>query len=258
MISLEKRDAETNVILIEEPENHLSFSNMNKLLDLIIDKCAGKQLIISTHSTYVLNKLGMENLILIGENNQTKALKDLDKTTYKYFKKLPGYDTLRLVLSKAAILVEGPSDELVVHKAYLNKYGKLPIKDSIDVISVNGLSFKRFLDIALLVNKKVAVVTDNDGDYRNKVEGKYEEYINKDCIQICYDKDDNYKSLEHQIIKANDLETLNRIFGRTEPDEDSMIMYLTKNKTEAALKLFEIEESITIPEYINQAIDYVC
>ena len=35
-----------------------------------------------------------------------------------YFKKLPGYDTLRLVLAKRVILVEGPSDELVVQRAY--------------------------------------------------------------------------------------------------------------------------------------------
>jgi predicted ATP-dependent endonuclease of OLD family len=32
--------------------------------------------------------------------------------------KLPGYDTLRLILCNKAILVEGPSDELIVQKAY--------------------------------------------------------------------------------------------------------------------------------------------
>jgi putative ATP-dependent endonuclease of the OLD family len=33
------------------------------------------------------------------------------------------------------------------------------------IISVNGLSFKRFLDITKLLNISPVVVTDNDNDY---------------------------------------------------------------------------------------------
>ena len=70
---------------------------------------------------------------------------------------------MRLILCQKAILVEGDSDELVVQKAYLNKYGKLPIHDGIDIISV-GTSFLRFLEIAVKLNKPTIVVTDNDGN----------------------------------------------------------------------------------------------
>ena len=71
---------------------------------------------------------------------------------------LPGYDTLRMILSKKSILVEGPSDELIIQKAYFDKYDKLPISDDIDVISLKGLSFLRFLEIAEVLNNKVTVV----------------------------------------------------------------------------------------------------
>lgn len=46
------------IILIEEPENHLSYSNMNNLSDIIQVNSNKKssQIIISTHSSFVLNK----------------------------------------------------------------------------------------------------------------------------------------------------------------------------------------------------------
>ena len=98
--------------------------------------------------------------------NDKKAnrLNDLNSDTKNFFEKIAGYDTLRLILCKKAILVEGDSDELIVQKAYMaNNNGVLPIQDEIDVISV-GTSFLRFLEIAEKIKKNVVVLTDNDGN----------------------------------------------------------------------------------------------
>jgi putative ATP-dependent endonuclease of OLD family len=202
----------------------------------------------------ILNKLGIEKVILLGQNSQA-YLRSLSLETQSYFKKLPGYDTLRLILAKKSILVEGPSDELFVQKAYFQKNHKLPIQDGIDVISVRGLSFKRFLEIAKLLNKDVRVITDNDGDYADKVEKKYTEFLNIPHIKICYDQDNNYPTLEPQIVKVNNLGLLNFILGRNENTEEDMINYMEKNKAECALKIFESPEELTIPEYIQHAIN---
>lgn len=129
-------------------------------------------MVITTHSTYVLNKLGLDHLILLGAGDQFMRLSDLGKETREYFERLPGYDTLRMILAKRSILAEGPSDELIVQRAYKYLHGKLPIEDGIDVLCVRGLSFKRFLDIAKLLGTRTTVVTDNDGDYQAKVAAK--------------------------------------------------------------------------------------
>ena len=64
-----------------------------------------------------------------------------------------------------AILVEGDSDELVVQRAYMDIHnGRLPIQDGIDVMTVGGVTFKRYLEIAQILQKETAVVTDNDGN----------------------------------------------------------------------------------------------
>lgn len=253
-LALETNAHDCNIVMIEEPENHLSFSNMNKLINGISNKCEGKQLIITTHSPYVLNKLGLENLILFGDDKGRLTLSQLSKETQDYFKKLPGYDTLRLVLAKRSILCEGPSDELIIQKAYLKKYGKLPIEDGIDVITVKGLSFKRFLEIAKLLGKKVSVVTDNDGDVES-LKRKYIDYSEVENIKICYDLDESYRTLEPQICKNNSKELLESVLGITKETKDDIQDYMIKNKTESALKIFESNEDVLIPGYINDAIE---
>jgi predicted ATP-dependent endonuclease of OLD family len=225
---------------------------MSKLINKIKDKCRGKQLILTTHSTFVLNKLGINKVILLNNENNMK-LEDLSIETQRYFQKLPGYDTLRLILSQRPILVEGPSDELIIQKAYWQKYGRLPIEDGRDIITVRGLSFKRFLEIAKILNKKVSVVTDNDGDVE-KLERKYADYLDDRNIDIWYSDDENAETLEPQILKVNAAETLNNIFG-TSKDKEELKEYMASNKTDSALKIFESELNIKIPEYINDAIE---
>lgn len=255
-LSLEASENDAHVVLIEEPENHLSFTNLNKLVDQISSKCEGKQIVLTTHSNYVLNKLGLDKVILINNGNHM-TLTDLNEDTYEYFKKLPGYDTLRLLLSEKAILVEGPSDELIVQKAYLQKHNKLPIHDGIDVITVRGLSFKRFLEIADKLQKQVAVVTDNDGNVEQNIKNKYSEYLSHPTIKICHSTDETLKTLEPQLVAVNEIQRMNNILGKEFSTKDDLIKYMTAsgNKNECALRIFDTEEEIVIPEYINEAIE---
>ena len=252
-LALETKAKESHLVLVEEPENHLSFSNMNKLIKKISEKCKEKQLILTTHSTFILNKLGLHNVILLENNCNKMTLKDLSKDTQNYFMKLPGYDTLRMLLSRKPILVEGPSDELIVQKAYLQHKGKLPIEDGVDIITVRGLSFKRFLEIAKILEKEVKVVTDNDGSVE-ALERKYEDYMDTEFIKIFFDRDEEYPTLEPQFLKFNNLDNLNTVLDRSESTKEDLLDYMKKNKTECALKIFESELDINMPEYIKNAI----
>src|SRR5258708_2296439 len=113
------------------------------LMEQIADTCASKQVLVTTHSSFVLHKLGLGSLILLAPDKGVR-IPDLPPGTVNYFKKLPGFDTLRLVLAKRVILVEGPSDELIVQRAYCDaNNNRLPIHDGIDVMSMDALSAKR-------------------------------------------------------------------------------------------------------------------
>jgi len=264
-----KKSKEANIILIEEPENHLSHTKLNVLIQSIKDNLGDKQILISTHSSFVANKLGLDSLILLNDSKTVK-LKDLKADTKDFFSHLSGYDTLRLILCKKAILVEGDSDELVIQKAYMNASGgKLPIENGIDVISV-GTAFLRFLEVAEKLNKSVSVVTDNDGDVA-AVQTKYANYIGanvKANIVICFDstvdsgalvigaknKPFNYNTLEPKILKENGRAKMNTILGTAYANDDDLHKYMKANKTECALKIFETTEEIKFPQYILDAI----
>ncbi len=181
------------------------------------------------------------------------TLKALTSSTQDYFMRLPGHDTLRLILAKRSILVEGPSDELIVQAAYKKLHGKLPLEEGVDVISVNSLAFKRFLEIALLLDRRVSVVTDYDGKAAVLAE-KYADYASKPNISIFYDADEKFPTLEPQLLKANGRPVIEKILGRQFASDDRLLEYMKDNKADVALKFFTTPESWTVPEYIASAV----
>lgn len=265
-----EKASKSSIILVEEPENHLTYSKMNKLIKEISELNDEKQIFITTHNSFVANKLNIKNLILLTKN-KNMSFSQLNDDTINFFEKKPGYDTLRLLLCKKAILVEGDADELVVQKAYLDKNQKLPIENDIDVISV-GTAFLRFLEISNFLEKETVVVTDNDGDIA-QLEKKYSQYLGsnkKDFIKICYDKithinqgtlkskndgNFNYDTLEPGILRANNRNIINKILNINKATDDDLIYYMVNNKTDCALKIFDATEKIKYPQYIEDSID---
>lgn len=280
-------------LLLEEPESHLTFAKLNTLIKLITNISPEKQIFITTHSSFVANKLGLDRLILI-RNKKILRLDKLSSITYDFFKKIPGYDTLRMILADKCILVEGDADELIVQKAYYQTYVSAPIDDGIDVISVHT-SFLRYLEVASKLDVKTAVVTDNDGELE-KLERKYENYIGvnkKDNILISYPSkviytfhkksgsDYNDNTLEPELIRANKRSTLTKIlnkkFDRSFLTDDTLLetspkdnltdfddewnqqirTLMKKHKTESALAFFESKEKFEIPKYIKDAISFI-
>jgi putative ATP-dependent endonuclease of OLD family len=260
-LALKNSTEQVNMVLMEEPENNLSFTNMAKLVQHV-QNTVGKQVFISTHSSFISNKLNLGNLLLVN-NGEITSLKDLPDDTTRYFKKLPGYDTLRLVLAEKIILVEGPTDELIVQRAYLDMYGKLPAADGIDIIVVGSVAFKRYCDIAILLNKKVVIITDNDGCIKEKIEEKYKEYLGKDNLVFFYEKDEALNTIEPSVLAANCENGIpSEVFKRAisingsmmNKSRDEILNFMLNNKAEWAMRVFDSEEKINYPEYIQNAI----
>jgi len=254
----------SNIILFEEPENNLAYGNMSRLISKIIHD-ESKQVFISTHSSYVANKLGLKNIILL-YNGKTSQLTDVHQDTMNFFMKLPGYNTVRFLLANKVILVEGPTDELIIQRAYKDQHGKLPIEDGVDVITVDSLAFKRYCDLALLVKKPLNIVTDNDGNIQHNIFEKYTEYINKpdDLIKIFYETNEDLHTIEPSVLTVNstDSDTFER-FKRVISKNGSMLnkkyeellAFMTNNKAEWGLRVFDSKESIKYPKYITDAIE---
>ncbi|AQQ55530.1 ATP-dependent nuclease [Planococcus lenghuensis] len=260
---MKENSQKSNFILFEEPENNLSFSNMSKLISRISSDDS-KQVFISTHSSFVANKIGLKNIILLHQG-QVRLLNDVNAETMDFFVKLPGYNTLRFLLAKKIILVEGPTDELIVQRAYFDKYGKLPIEDATDVITVDSLAFKRYCDLALLIKKPLNIITDNDNDIDKNIIEKYKDYIgnNDGLIKAYYEENEDLHTLEPSILAMNlsDSETFSRFKNALSKNgsmqnksENEILSFMLSNKVEWGLRVFNSKECIKYPEYIEKAI----
>ena len=251
-----------STLIIEEPENNLSYTNMAKLVSKI-EENKDKQIFIATHSSYIANKLDLQNIHIV-HNGNVSSLKSLNNDTRNYFKKLPGFDTLRVILANKVILVEGPADDLIIQRAYKDKYGKLPINDGIDVIAVNALAFKRYCDIAILVNKNITIVTDNDGNIKENIIQKYKGYLERDNIKICYESDETLNTLEPSILAANTIDgKISDIFIEGISQNGSMKgktyeqvkNFMESKKTEWSMRIFDYDKNIKYTQYILDAIE---
>lgn len=250
-----------NIVLMEEPENNLSYTNMAKLINHIVEN-GEKQVFISTHSSYIANKLDLGKLFLL-QNGKIESMSDLPEATKNYFRKLPGYDTLRIILAEKVILVEGATDELIIQRAYLDEYRKLPIADGIDVIVVDSLAFKRYCDIAAMMGKKVIIVTDNDSNIQKNIIDKYVGYIGKPNLIFVYELDENLNTIEPSVLEANCVngeptEVFKQVISKKgsmlSKNKQEVLDFMKGNKAEWALRVFDGNEKINYPEYIKNAI----
>lgn len=249
--ALQRSDYNVDIVLIEEPENHLSHVNLRKLILRIIEARSG-QLFITTHNSLISTRLELRNLLIMHINGEERPvmLKDLSEDTAKYFMKAPPASIVEYALSKKTILIEGPSEYMLVAKFYEIITGHLPEEDDVAVIDVRGLSFKRYLDIAKQTGSKVAVITDNDMDYKKYCVDRYSEFSENNNIGIFYHSNNEQNTFEIVFYYDNTI-LCNRLF------KDDAVNYMLRNKTEAAFRLLLEEQSLVVPDYITRAINWI-
>ncbi|WP_417201328.1 ATP-dependent nuclease [Bizionia sp.] len=253
--ALQKNENELDVILLEEPENHLSHLNMKKLIQKINDS-ENKQLFIATHSNLISTRLNLKKSVLLNSNSQSPILLDgLPDDTAKFFMKAPDNNILEYILSKKVVLVEGDAEYILMESFFEKETGQKIEDFDVHIISVGGTSFKRYLDIAKLLNIKTAVVRDNDGDFQLNCVDRYEDYADAN-IQIFYPDDNDISTFEISIFRINEA-ICNELFlaGRKTLTVQE---YMLKNKADVAFELLDKKTGeAEVPEYIKNAIEWI-
>ena len=127
--------------------------------------------------------------------------------------------------------------------------------DGIHVISVDGTSFKRYLELAKLLGIKVAAIRDNDKDYAANCVANYADHVSA-SIQVFADTDNTRHTFEVCMYRDNQAvcEELFAAGRKTLSVED----YMLKNKTDAAFQLLERKgAALAAPGYIEQAVAWI-
>lgn len=251
------RSADTTAYaLVEEPENHLSHTSLTRLVARIEALAGSRQIFLTTHSSFVLNRLGLDKLVLLHRGNKAQ-LTELSSDTVKYFQRLSGYDTLRIVLAEKVVMVEGPSDEMVFERAFRDQHrGKRPIDLGVDVIEV-GLSYRRGLELCSALKRHVAALRDNDNQEPDHWRAPLETLLEPGKRELFIGEKADGRTLEPQFVKVNDDASLRQIFQLTDEDEET-VEWMTKNKADWALILEGSSDvPVAYPKYIDDAVSFV-
>lgn len=250
-----------NLCCIEEPEAHLSVNNLRLIRDFI-EKSANNsgslvQTIISTHNPSIINKLKISN-VLAFTGAKAVSLSDTPKKLVDYLRKRPNFDILKLLFANKVILVEGPTEEMLIN-TYLSKQTTL---NDIDVIPIGQRGYATFLDIWLTLNK----------DNQKKKIGVIRDYDNSDAAKARHDAYDaahgnvtvrtttNY-TLEIDLVEAEDnLALLNGLFkmdGNLEEVSEHMINGKTARMLDVCDAMIDEHNplDIKLPPHIAEVVE---
>jgi putative ATP-dependent endonuclease of OLD family len=255
--ALSNRKQALDVLLLEEPENHLSHVHMRRLIERI-RASEKKQLFITTHSSFIATRLNLKKILILSEEcpSQTASLKDLRQETADFFMKAPDNNLLELALCKKAILVEGDAEFILMDALYKNSaVGACTDADGVHLTSVDGTSFKRYLELAKLLGIKVAAIRDNDGDYQAKCVDNYADFTSV-SIRVFADANDGRRTFELCMYEDNKA-ICDRYFLAARKTL-TVQEYMLGNKTDAAFKLLEKEgTNLVAPRYIQEAVAWM-
>lgn len=260
-IALDKKNG-LDIVLMEEPENHLSFSTLKKMLHEISEKKETSQIIVTTHSNMIASRLNLNNVLWITEEG-VKSLGSVDSKVAEFFVKADNNSFLQLLLAKKAILVEGATEFLLVPYFYERLKKRTIDDDEITVISCNGISYNKYLAIAESTNKKIAVITDNDGK-QDRIDKSSTFNELHETQHIFMSGDVNDWTWEKCIYSLNheNLDGLVEIEAGAkylfhEKDYGPVLGKMLNNKVDVAYSMLMSEKSFVIPQYVEDAIKWI-
>lgn len=244
-----------DVLLLEEPENHLSHTNMKRLVTSIAH-AEDQQMIVTTHNSMISTRLDLRNAILLNSSSaDAGTLADLSSGTSDFFMKAPDNNVLEFVLAGKVILVEGDAEYILMEALFKLVTGNELDATDIHVISVGGTSFKRYMELAKLLGVRTAVIRDNDGEYQANCVDRYADYVANN-IRVFSETDDEITTFEISIYRNNTAMCDGLFSGgriKLAPQE-----YMLKNKTTSAMRLItEKAEELIVPDYIRDAIQWI-
>lgn len=248
-----------DVILMEEPENHLSFSTLRKMLQQISDQQDNSQIIVATHSNMIASRLNLKNVLWITEG-RAKSLIGVKSDVAEFFVRADDNAFLQLLLSKKVFLVEGATEFLLLPMFYQQITGHSIEGDGISVISCNGISYKRYLEIAKATDKRIAVVTDNDGNAQRIAEAaSFNQANNLQHIfmgatvedwtwEVCIYKE-NIDMLDGMI----DVQE-GAAYKFHDTDYGPVLGKMLNHKVDVAYQMLTSNKTFAVPQYIKDAI----
>jgi len=168
--------------------------------------------------------------------------------------KAPDNNVPEFALAQRFILVEGDAEFILTDAFYRGLTGRAPEHDGVHIISIGGSSFRRYPELARLLENRVAAVRDNDGDYQQNCVDHFAEILSPD-IRVFGDENPDRSTFEICLYQDN-VTICEQAFG-SRRRQLSVQDYMLANKAEAAFELLELNAPLSVPAYIREAVTWI-
>lgn len=175
-----------NILCIEEPESfmhpqmqELFIKNISKAIATLLGKKQQLdtfQIIITTHSTHILNskiqsgntlnnisylgQVGVNNIIKNVSDDKIASGRDIDKKAYEYIKKYLRLEITDIFFADAVVLVEGVSEETYL-RYEIDRHSILK-NHHVKVYRIDGAYAHQFISLLDLLGVRTVIFTDLD------------------------------------------------------------------------------------------------
>jgi putative ATP-dependent endonuclease of OLD family len=158
-----------SLFVFDEPDTHLHVRAQVELLDIIHQFCDdGKQVIIATHSPFIMNSVKPKQIRLLSlEDRITKLTPISSDENIEWTLRSLGVENVHLFFSRNLVVVEGDTEEVFVPLIYEKLYGKNLHSNLIRVINRKGITdVPRFAEVLseFVKPESIFILIDNDAD----------------------------------------------------------------------------------------------
>lgn len=168
------RNAGSSFLLIEEPEAHVHAQRQLRMIQSLQSEAQAKdrnqQIIVTTHSPLLASVVNLENITIVKSAKAYSLVKGctrLDDLDYLFLERYLDATKANLFFAKSVIIVEGPSEELLI-PTIAKLLGRDLTEYGVSVVNVRGTGMRRYARIFQrnnedsLLDVKVACITDRD------------------------------------------------------------------------------------------------
>lgn len=157
---------EVSIFCIEEPEAHLHPHQQRKLSEYLV-KNLDTQVILTSHSPFIATEFQPYSIIRLYSSPEKNTVAARGGTSSELASKIQNLEFRSNVISSevyysdCVLLVEG-SSEVIFYKALASQIGIDLDKLNVSILSVEGVGFKRYIELFEVLSIPWLVRTDND------------------------------------------------------------------------------------------------
>ncbi len=179
------KDEKIRIFILDEPDTHLHVRAQRELLELLREQSKQKQIVITTHSPFIINLLSPQHIRFITQKNNQSSIKQIKENNIEKLLYDLGVENISLFFTRKILITEGESEKNFIEHLYFNLKKMTTYGDFVKVIDGRSVTDAPRLAKVLLKDLQfpkndIFILLDKDHTKHNDIQEIIEEFTKLD------------------------------------------------------------------------------